>query len=200
MRIAKEKGIKHIVKVSSLGTSLDSKFGIGRYHAMTEKDIRDSGIPFTFLQPHSFMQNFIFDVETIKNQNAFFAPMGDGKIAMIDARDIAAVAVKTLTVDGHENNTYVLTGPKSISYHDISNAFTFFLGKDIKYIPISSEEAHKGMLDSGMPEWLADDLTGLNKVFAAGKASDISHDVEKVTGRKARLFKDYLNDFAYLYK
>lgn len=200
IKIAKEKGVKHIVKVSALGTSLESKFGIGRYHAMTEKDIRESGIAFTFLQPHSFMHNLIFDSGTIKEQGVIYAPMADGKIGMVDARDIAAVAVKALTEDRHEGKTYVLTGPEAISFYDIANTFTSALGKEIKYVPVTSEVAHKGMLDSGMPEWLADDLTGLNQVFAAGKASDISPDVEKVTGRKARSIEEFVNDFVYLFK
>ncbi len=124
VRVAKEKGVKHIVKVSALGTSLDSKFGIGRYHAMTERDIRDSGIAYTFLQPHSFMQNLIFDSATIKEQSAIYAPMADGKIGMVDARDIAAVAVKALSEEGHEGKTYILTGPKAISYYDIAKALS----------------------------------------------------------------------------
>ena len=200
VRIAKEKGIKHIVKVSALGTSLDSKFGIGRYHAMTEKDIRNSGIAYTFLQPHSFMQNLIFDSASIKEQSTIYAPMADGKIGMVDARDIAAVAVKSLTEEGHEGKTYILTGPEAISYLDIANTFSKILEKEIKYVPITSEVAHQGMLDSGMPEWLADDLTGLNQVFAAGKAGDLSPDVENVTGRKPHSIEDFVNDFAHMFK
>jgi len=200
VRIAKEKGVKHIVKVSSLGTSLDSKFGIGRYHAMTEKDIRESGIAYTFLQPHSFMQNLIFDNATIKEQSSLFAPMADGKIGMIDARDIAAVAVKALTEEGHEGNTYILTGPQAVSYYDIASALSSTLGKEVKYVPVSSEVAHQGMLDSGMPEWLANDITGLNQVFAAGKGSDLSPDVEKVTGRKPHSLEEFINDFADKFK
>lgn len=200
VKFAKEKGVKHIVKLSVRGADLESDIGIARYHAMTEKNIEDSGIAYTFLQPHSFMQNLVFDAETIRNQNAIFAPMGDGKIGMVDARDIAAVAVIALTEDGHEGKTYVLTGAKAISFHDISNAFTFFLGRDIKYIPVSAEDAHQGMLEAGMPEWLANDLTALNKIFAAGQGGEISNDIEKVTGRRAGLLKEYLNDYIDLYK
>jgi len=200
VRVAKEKEIKHIVKVSALGTSLDSKFGIGRYHAMTEKDIRDSRIAFTFLQPHSFLQNLIFDSATIKGQSAIYAPMADGKIGMVDARDIAAVAVKALTQEGHKGKTYILTGPKAISYYDIAKALTNALEKEIKYVPVSSEAAHKGMLDSGMPKWLVDDISGLNHVFAAGKASDLSPDVENVTGRKPHSIEDFVNDFVQIFK
>lgn len=200
VEVAKAQGVKHIVKLSARGADLQSDIGIARYHALTEKDIQDSGMSYTFLQPHSFMQNLVFEAESIKNQNAIFAPMADGKIGMVDARDIAAVAVKALTEDGHEGKTYVLTGAKAISFHDIANAFTFFLGREIKYIPVSAEDAHQGMLDAGMPEWLANDLTALNKIFASGQGSEISNDIEKVTGKRATLLKEYLNDYIDLYK
>jgi len=200
VNVAREKGVKHIVKISALGTSLESKFGIGRYHAMTEKDIKQSGIPYTFLHPHSFMQNLVFDSASIKDQGAIYSPMGDGKIGMVDARDIAAVAAKALTEEGHEGKTYIITGPEAISYDDIAKSFSRVLGKEINYITVSSEDAHKGMLDSGMPGWLADDITGLNQVFAAGKASDLSQDVENVTGRKPYSIDDYVKDFIQLFK
>ncbi|RLC22987.1 MAG: SDR family NAD(P)-dependent oxidoreductase [Deltaproteobacteria bacterium] len=199
VKVAKEKGVKHIVKLSVRGADLESDIGILRYHALTEKEIKDSGIAYTFLQPHSFMQNLVFDAESIKNQSVIFAPMGEGKIGMVDARDIAAVAIKALTENGHEGKTYVLTGAKALSFHDISNAFTFFLERDIKYIPVSVEDAHQGMLDAGMPEWLANDLTAINKIYAAGQGSEISNDIERVIGRKAGLLKEYLRDYIDLY-
>jgi uncharacterized protein YbjT (DUF2867 family) len=167
---------------------------------MIEKDIRESGMNFTFLHPHSFMQNLFFEVGTIKDQSAIYSAMGDGKIGMVDARDIAAVAVKALTENGHEGQTYSLTGPEPISYFDIASALTTTLGRKIKYIQVSIEDAHKGMLESGMPEWLVNDLTALNHVYAAGRASDISPDVENVTGIKPHSIEDFINDFAYKFK
>ena len=46
--------------------------------------------------------------------------MKQGKLGMIDVRDIVDVAAKVLTEDGHEGKTYALTGPASISYHDVA--------------------------------------------------------------------------------
>jgi hypothetical protein len=56
------------------------------------------------------------------------------------------------------------------------------------------------MLDSGMPEWLVNDLTALNHVYADGHASEISLDVEKVTGQKPHSIEDFVNDFANMFK
>ena len=50
------------------------------------------------MRPNFFMQNFVnFSIHTIKSQNAFYVPAGDGQISMVDVRDIASVASQVLT-------------------------------------------------------------------------------------------------------
>jgi uncharacterized protein YbjT (DUF2867 family) len=195
LRIAKERGIKHIVKVSARGSGVDANFNIGRFHGQTEKQIRDLGIPFTFLHPHTFMQNLLFEAQTIKEQDTIYSSMGDGKIAMIDARDIAMVAVTALTEGGHEGKTYKLTGPEPVSYHDVVHELSTILGRTIRYVQLTPETHLKEMLKSGMPVWLADDLVALNRVYAANMASEVSHDVEHVTGRKPISISRFLEDY-----
>lgn len=193
--VAKEKGIKHIVKISARGADPNATFNIGRFHGETEEDIRQSGIPFTFVRPHSFLQNLLFEAGTIKNENAIYASMAEGKIPMVDARDIAAVASTALLESGHEGQCYIVTGPKAISYHDVASELSNQLGRTIKYTPISLEEGHKSMIDAGMPEWLTNDITALNKVYGENKATEVSLDVEKVTGKKPIAFEKFIADY-----
>lgn len=199
VKVAKEKGIKHIVKISARGADVNASFNIGRFHGETEKDIRESGIPYTFIQPHTFLQNLLFEADTIKNENAIYASMGSGKIPMVDARDIAAVATAALLEDEHKNQTYIVTGPKAISYYNIASVLSNELGRTIKYVPVALDEGHKAMLKTGMPGWLADDITALNKVYGDNKATEVSPDVEKVTGNKPiahnKFIADYLESF-----
>ena len=198
--VAREKGIRHIVKLSAQGAAPDSKIGIARFHYQTEQYIRKSGIPFTFLQPQAFMQNLIFDKDTILQQGDIYAQAGEGKIAMVDARDIAAVAVEALLNDGHEGKTYVLTGPEAISYYDIAEAFSKALGRTITYIPVTSVQSRSSMLEAGMPDWLVEDLVAVNLEHAAGLAEAVSPDVEKVTGRKGYTIQDFVKDYIHLFK
>jgi uncharacterized protein YbjT (DUF2867 family) len=193
--IAKERGINQIVKVSARGSGIDANFNIGRFHGQTEKQIHDLGIPFTFLHPHSFMQNLLFEAQTIKEQDTIYSSMGDGKIAMIDARDIAMVAVKALTESGHEGKTYKLTGPEPVSYHDIVHELSAIVGRIIRYVSLTPEIHLQEMLKAGMPEWLADDLVSLNQVYAANEAMEVSPDVEQVTGKKPLSIKRFLSDY-----
>lgn len=189
------KGIKHIVKIAARGSAEDADFNIGRWHGITEKVIRESGVPYTFIHAHTFMQNLFFDADSIEKENAIYSSQGEGKIPLVDARDIAAVAAVTLTNTGHEGKTYMVTGPEAVSYHDIANELTELLGRNIDYVAQSFEEGHKAMLASGMPDWLVDDMTLLNKRYARNEAAEVSPDVEKVTGRKPTSLRQFLQDF-----
>ena len=88
---AKKNGIKFIVKLSTMGADLEPGYTSGRLHQQVEKIVEESGIPYAFLRPNSFMQNFVTrSSQTIKNQNAFYLPAGDGKISFVDARDVCS--------------------------------------------------------------------------------------------------------------
>jgi uncharacterized protein YbjT (DUF2867 family) len=81
-------------------------------HRAAEKAIEASGLAWTFLRPNGFMQNMEnYSLPTIKSQSAFYSSVGDSKVAHVDVRDIAAVAVKALTEPGHEGKAYTLTVP-----------------------------------------------------------------------------------------
>ncbi|MEZ5082139.1 MAG: SDR family oxidoreductase [Bacteroidales bacterium] len=200
VRLAKAAGVKHIVKGSVRGADVNADFNIGRWHGQTEADIRESGISYTFLQPHSFLQNLLFDAESIREEGKIYGMQGDGKIPMVDARDIAAVGVASLLEEGHENKSYVLTGPEPISYHDIVRELSSALGKKIEYIKQTPEEGRKAMLSFNMPEWLVDDMVKLNIRYANGEAMNVSQDIEHVLGRNAHSLKDFIDDYIDLFK
>ena len=60
----------YILSYSKLATSPNSSIGIARYHAAIEAHLRRTKIAFTFLHPHSFTQNLIFDSGTIREQGS----------------------------------------------------------------------------------------------------------------------------------
>jgi len=78
------------------------------------------------------MQNFvIYSSPTINTQNAFYGVQGDGKVSHIDIRDIAAVAVKALTEDGHEGKAYTLTGREALSNARCAEILSEEIGREI---------------------------------------------------------------------
>src|SRR5437763_10781549 len=67
---ARKSDVKHIVKLSVIGAESGATI-FAREHAAMEKAILKSGIPYTFLRPNGFMQNYINQFATsIKAQGA----------------------------------------------------------------------------------------------------------------------------------
>ena len=122
--------------------------------------------------------------------------MKQGKLGMIDVRDIVDVAAKVLTEDGHEGKTYALTGPASISYHDVAAGLPKAPGKEVKYGDVPPEAAREAMLGMGLPEWIVGALTEYNKAFSEGSGDFTTNGVEEITGHPARSYEMFAHDFA----
>ncbi|MGA9153671.1 MAG: SDR family oxidoreductase [Candidatus Nitrosopolaris sp.] len=195
---AKKAGtVKHIVKQSVMGADAEPRIIPSRLHRQVERIIEESGIPFTFLRPNFFMQNFInFLGNTIRNQNALYLPAGEGKVSFVDVRDIAAVAAKILVEDDgqHKGKSYNITGPEALSYGDAALILSNELGKKITYVNISDEDARNGMRAMGLDKWFIDSMIELYDISRKGYASDISSAVEHITGRKSTSFSQFVKE------
>ena len=201
--------IKHIVKLSSmaaeddgLGTTIRRLYRQGEMYRQEEKIIEESGVPYTFLRPSGFMQNFVnYLGQTIRNQNAFYLPAGDGKVSFIDVRDIAAVSVQALTSNnGHAGKAYTITGQEAISFGEAAKILSNEIGKRISYRDISEEYARKGMKEMGMDDWFIDFMIESYSMIKAGHASRTTAKVERITGRKPIPFTQFARDYAEFFR
>lgn len=191
---AKRAGVKHLVRSSALGADINAPITMGRWHGEVEQAIENSGLDFTFVQPASFFQNYLGYADTIKKNNAFYLPMGEGKVSLIDVRDIAAVAVAALTEDKHAGKRYAVTGGESLSCADISEILTDVLGRKINYVDVPEDKARKQMLDSKMPDWMVKMVMELNGIGKAGYLAEVLPTVTEVTGQKPRTFRAFVEE------
>ena len=191
---AREGGVRHIVKLSALGARPDSPMNLAREHARTEALIRESGMDWTFLHPHAFMQNLFAQIPAIKRESTLYAPTGEGSMAMIDARDVAAAAAAVLCGDRHAGRTYFLTGPEAISMAEAAVILGDVLEREIRCRMVSPEAGREAMVSMGMPAWLADDLTVLNRFFREGGGARVSGDGPALMGRAATPFARFADD------
>ena len=191
VNVAKMEGVKHIVKLSALGTAPDSPVSLLRWHAEIEEYIRKSGINYTFLHPHFFMENILANVETVKKEGAIYSPLGKAKVSPIAIKDVVAVAAAILTDGGHVGKTYTLTGPEALSYGEIATTLSNVIGKPVNYVPVSFAAAKAGMINAGMPAWFAEDMSRLMQSWAEGSGSMVSHYVERLTGKKPLSMQEF---------
>jgi uncharacterized protein YbjT (DUF2867 family) len=201
---AKKNGVKYVVKLSAMGADSEPRSTVLRLHGEEEKIIEDSGIPYTFLRPPAYMQNFVTQFgHTIKTQNAFYVPAGDAKMSFIDSRDIAAITTEILTKDNtglsrqhYENKAYDITGPDALSYRQAADILSSEVGKKISYVNITEDDSRKGMKQIGMGDWFIDIMMELFRIIRAGYGSETTTVVEDITGRKPIPFAQFAKDYA----
>ena len=192
--VAKRVGLVHIVKLSGLGTSLDSPLRTGRWHAHIEAHLAASGLPFTHLHPPYFMQNTLRFAPSIAASGQFSAAMGPAKVAMIDVRDIAAVAATALTTEGHVGQTYLITGPEALSYQDIAGKVAAITGKPVSYQDVPLDVACAQWRARGTPEWEVEVQLEYQRAFRNGAAATVMNMVEAVTGERPRTFDQFVRE------
>jgi uncharacterized protein YbjT (DUF2867 family) len=202
VKVAKKSGIRHIVKQSVMGADSELDVAHLRLHRQAEKIIEESRIPFTFLRPNDFMQNFVnFYWPTIKRNNALYLPAEDTKVSFVDVRDIAATAVKTLTDDGrHFGKAYTITGPEALSYSQVAEILSNVTGKKIGYANVSEEDTRRARKDMGWDDWLINTTLQLFDLYKKGYASRVSSEVEEILGRRPISFTQFAKDYAQAFR
>lgn len=190
---AKNAGVRYMVRSSAVGAS-DDGITMSRWHREVEKAVEGSHIPYTILQPNTFMQSYFMQAETIKRGDGFYMPQADGRVSLIDVRDIAAVAVRCLTESGHEGKAYTLTGDEALSNAEIASKLSAALGRKISYYDVTPEQAQDSMTKAGVPGWMAKALLELFAVCKAGYAADVSAAVQGILRRKPITFDQFLTE------
>jgi uncharacterized protein YbjT (DUF2867 family) len=196
IQAAKESGpAPRIVRLSVQQASPEAPTRVGRQHAAIEDAVRASGLPYTLLRPQTFMQNTFMVAHTVTAEGKIYQPFKDGKLGMIDARDVGEVAAKVLTEEGHEGKVYTLTGPTAISFDDVAQLLSEMLGKDVQYVDVPLETAKAAMLRRGVPDWLADTLNEYARAHSEGYSNFTTGDVEQLTGHPATSYRQFARDF-----
>ncbi|QSQ19531.1 SDR family oxidoreductase [Pyxidicoccus parkwayensis] len=189
---ARKAGVRHVVKVSSLGTAGKSR--MGQMHREKEQLIEASGMGWTFLRPGSFMSNALQWVGPIRAQGKVFTPTADGKVAPIDPKDIAAVAAVALTSSGHEGQVHELTGPELLSAHDQVRILAGILGRTLQCVDVPVTVAGENVRKSGAPDWMVEGLMELWTAIRSGNGGILKDGVQRVTGRPARTFEQWCQE------
>ncbi len=188
----KESGVKHIVFLSVQGVE---KSKIIPHHKI-EKLIVDSKIPYTFLRPAYFMQNFTTTLhKDIVNKKRIFLPAGNAKFTLIDVRDIGSVAASILTnISEHINKSYELTSKEKLTFSEMAKIAGNILSVDIQYISPNLVRFFLSKRKEKTPAMLILVMIMLHYFPRFQKEPETTNWVEKITGRQPTTFEQFIND------
>lgn len=195
IELAAQAGVRHIIKMSAFGSSEGSPARILRDHRKVEISLEQSGLLWTHLRPQYFMQNTLMFSPLIAEYGYFSQPMQQAKIAMVDARDIAAVAAVVLTEDNkHNRRSYELTGPESLSFYQVAAKIAAALDKPVRFEDVPLEVAREQMINGGLPPWWADAFTELLAIWRKGEATVVTDDVYELLGKQPYAYDEFIRD------
>jgi uncharacterized protein YbjT (DUF2867 family) len=188
---AARAGVGRVVKLSVFRAEERSPLQIARQHGKAERVLQDSGLQHTVLRPVFFMQN-LFGM--LRNGTTATAAR-DGRVAMIDARDIAAAAVAALTTVPAEGRVYTLTGPEAVSFDQVADVLGRQAGRTVRHVRVPAEAVLEGLRGAGAEAWFAADMAALHGMLADGYEDVITPDVSALTGAPATPFARFAADF-----
>ncbi|MBT8352342.1 MAG: NAD(P)H-binding protein [Deltaproteobacteria bacterium] len=189
-------------------TSLAVKIGIQKMVLLSgkgekeaelcEQVVMNAGTDWTIVRASWFNQNF--------SESFFLDPILAGHVALpgeealipfVDTDDIADVVVEVLLNDDHIGQTYELTGPRQMTFKQVTQEISEVTGRDIAFTAITLDEYEKMLREYEVPEdiiWLISYL--FTEVLLVERNSIITHDIQKVLGRKAKDFAEYARETA----
>ncbi len=188
----KENGVKHIVFLSVQGVE---KSKIIPHHKM-EKLIVDSKIPYTFLRPAYFMQNFTTTLHNdLINKKRIYLPAGNTKFTLVDVRDIGAVSVTILTnISEHINKSYELTCKEKLTFLEMAIILSDILGTVIQYVSPNLVSFFLTKRKEKTPTMFILVMIMLHYFPRFQKEPDTTNWVEKITDRQPTTFEQFVND------
>lgn len=201
LNLAREAGIERIVYLSVIHADKFTNVPHFTGKHTVERMIETLDMPVTILRPAYFMQNDHMVQQTIQDYSVYPMPIGSAGVSMIDARDIADVAVAELlrrdkAASALDRVTLELIGPQPLTGASVAKVWSTALGREIAYGG-DDVAAFEGQLASYGPNWLAYDMrlmmAGIQKFGMQAKEGTIEQ-LQTIIGHPLRTYEDFVRE------
>jgi NAD(P)H dehydrogenase (quinone) len=124
---------------------------------------------------------------------AIRGPAGRGRVAAVAQDDIADVASAVLRdPEPHRGRTYELTGPAALTLDEVAAVLTRHLGRPVRYVEETVEEAYRSRAVYGAENWQVDAWVSTYLAIRGGELERVTGDVERVAGHRPASLDDVL--------
>lgn len=164
---------------------------------LAERAVQRSGAAWTIVRSSFFAQNFdeSFFLDAVRSGVVAF-PAGDVAEPLVDADDVADVAVAALIGDTHDGQLYEVTGPRLLTFTEAVGEIGKASGTSVGYLPVSGEEYAAALRAAGLDDDYVANLTELFTTVLDGRSASVADGVQRALGRRPRDFADYARSVA----
>lgn len=193
VEVSRASGIDAVVLMTAMGVEQgDDAF------SRAERIVSESGLRHTFIRPNWFMQNFSIGLfsQSIRDTGDICLPAADAKVSFVDTRDIAAMAVASLTEAGHEGKGYTVTGGRAMTHTEVAEIISKICEHPVTYTSISDGDFRASLAKEGTPEPLIELFVSFFQPMRDGLYEPVSPDLSAVLGRPPITFERHAQEFA----
>ena len=184
-------GIGHIVYTSLTNPVAGHPAGIVvEEHRETEELLQEAPVESTMLRNAAYAELQVPLGAVAVTYGRLVTNAGDGRVAPISRTDCAAAAAAVLTGDGHEGQTYEITGPDALSQADIARLLSEVAGRPVRLMQAGDRKLSWGLGRLGTPKPVARAIVDLGVATRQGYFDVVDDAFERVTGRRPRTLRE----------
>jgi len=148
---------------------------------------------YTFLRDNFYSDLLPFFAD---DQGVIRGPAGEGRVAAVARADVADVATAVLRSPAdHADATYLLTGPEAMTMAEVAARAGAVLDRELRFEDETIEAAYASRKAAyGAEDWQLDAWVSTYTAIKDGSASEVTHDVERVSGHPARTLEEALQE------
>ncbi|OQO69778.1 NAD(P)-dependent oxidoreductase [Enterococcus villorum] len=177
---AKDNGVSYIAYTSFADADHSTSI-LAPDHQFTERMIKESNIPHTFLRNNWYLENERPLIDLALKSGQFVYSAGEGKVGWALKREYAAVAAKA--VAGADFPEVLELSGKPVSYEELAETLKKVTGKQIEIISTDEQEFVKTLENAGFPESGAHMLAAIQNDIKNHQLDVSSKDFEKALGK-----------------
>lgn len=180
---ARRAGVARVVYTSVLNAH-EPALVVAEDHLFTEKVIRESGLPFTFLRNAWYTENFTPLLRFARSSGEIITSTGDGRVASAARADLAEAAAAILSEGGaHDGRTYELGGEDAWSFDEFAKACAVVTGRAVTHRGVTSDHHIAILRKAGVAEAAARFIAALDDNIRHGVLAASSGDLARLIGR-----------------
>jgi uncharacterized protein YbjT (DUF2867 family) len=201
--LAKRSGVTKVVALSAINADDDFSRQPSRFRGDRNKEVEqvaiDSGVDWVSLRPAVFASNFVgMWAAQIVAGDVVGGPYAAASAAPIVETDIAAVAAQALLTDELVGQQIPLTGPQALTNSELVAIVGRVLGRPLRYLEVPPDVVRQRFIGLGLGAEFADAYTAM-LADALDKPALVTREVEKITGRPATTFAQWVADHRQLF-
>jgi uncharacterized protein YbjT (DUF2867 family) len=191
-----EAGVPRLVLLSTTGAAPNAACDIARWHWRAEQRLAPLGERACAVRTTRYMQTLVQQVPTILTAGMFVGCQGEGRVADVDARDVAAVLAAAVDPARVPEPLVEVTGGEAADLFAVAALLARHLGRPVRYVDCPPAQVVQALLAAGLSEWQAHDRASFDIAARRGQFATVTDTVQRITGAPPRRWEAYLRELA----